>query len=86
MFDIHQKMDGAQETELSTGKLGTTGRGIGPTYCEKMNRTGVRACDLADFQLVETKYRRIVAHAVRLFPNLEEFSQEANIQKELKRY
>jgi adenylosuccinate synthase len=86
VFDIHQKMDGAQETELSTGKLGTTGRGIGPTYCEKMNRTGVRACDLADFQLVETKYRRIVAHAVRLFPILEEFSQEANIQKELKRY
>lgn len=40
VFDLHQKVDQARESELAQtgGKLGTTGRGIGPAYQEKMNR------------------------------------------------
>jgi adenylosuccinate synthase len=38
VFDFHQLIDGLSETERGDTKIGTTRRGIGPTYCEKMNR------------------------------------------------
>ena len=46
---MHQLVDGAGESELGTKKIGTTKRGIGPTYAEKMNRSGIRCGDLLHF-------------------------------------
>merc|ERR1712013_624768 len=52
VFDFHQAVDGMQESNreglANTTKLGTTKKGIGPTYASKMNRTGVRVADLID--------------------------------------
>merc|ERR1712130_332734 len=52
VFDFHQAVDGMQESNreglANTTKLGTTKKGIGPTYASKMNRTGVRLADLMD--------------------------------------
>ena len=42
----HRLLDGAQETALGGGRIGTTGRGIGPAYTDKAARTGLRAGDL----------------------------------------
>lgn len=53
VFDFHQRIDGLQEAEkANTGKsLGTTRKGIGPTYASKANRTGIRVGDLiGDFK------------------------------------
>ena len=52
VFDLHQDLDGLQETVREglkgTTKIGTTRKGIGPTYASKMIRNGVRVADLLD--------------------------------------
>jgi adenylosuccinate synthase len=42
----HRALDRARETAKGKGKIGTTGRGIGPTYCDKASRVGLRTGDL----------------------------------------
>ena len=48
VLDVHQEMDGLLEQEKAKTKtsLGTTKKGIGPTYAAKSARTGLRVCDL----------------------------------------
>ena len=47
VFQYHREIDGAKEASLQTGKkIGTTKRGIGPAYCDKMERTGLRMGDV----------------------------------------
>ncbi len=47
VFPYHKALDAGLEDKLQTGKkIGTTKRGIGPTYCDKVNRTGLRMGDL----------------------------------------
>ena len=47
-------------------RIGTTGRGIGPTYVDKIGRVGVRVCDLYDADTLATQVRRGVETTVRL--------------------
>ncbi len=49
----HQALDLANEELLADNKIGTTGRGIGPAYADKMLRRGIRANSLADSVLFE---------------------------------
>lgn len=42
VFDFHQIADGLKERELSKSNIGTTGKGIGPTYSTKASRSGIR--------------------------------------------
>lgn len=51
--------DGLEEVELGKGQIGTTKKGIGPTYSTKMSRSGVRICDLFDPAALEEKVRRL---------------------------
>jgi adenylosuccinate synthase len=44
----HRMIDQAAEERRGTYKIGTTGRGIGPTYADKSERTGIRVLDLMD--------------------------------------
>jgi adenylosuccinate synthase len=44
----HRMIDQASEERRGTHKIGTTGRGIGPTYADKSERTGIRILDLMD--------------------------------------
>ena len=48
VLPFHKFLDGAHEQALGSKNLGTTKRGIGPTYMDKMNRTGVRIQDMLD--------------------------------------
>ena len=50
-------MDQATERYLGDRQLGTTGRGIGPTYADKMNRVGLRVQDLFDESILRQKVR-----------------------------
>ena len=46
IFPYHVEMDKLLELNRGNGKIGTTARGIGPTYCDKFERTGIRMRDL----------------------------------------
>ena len=57
LLDYHKKLDQAKETKLGSAKIGTTGRGIGPAYEDKIARQGVRAGDLMNPDRAERKIR-----------------------------
>jgi len=82
VFDFHQKVDGFQERDKGQKSLGTTKKGIGPTYSTKANRIGIRMADLmSDFSLFEEKYRSLAGSFQSQFSDL-----EINVEEELARY
>ncbi len=56
ILPVHGELDRAREDQTSVAKIGTTGRGIGPAYEDKVGRRAIRVADLAD---PETRARRI---------------------------
>ena len=62
ILPIHRDLDSAREAAAGAGKIGTTGRGIGPAYEDKVGRRAVRVADLADPVALETKIARLLAH------------------------
>jgi len=57
IFPYHILLDKAREEKLGSRKIGTTARGIGPCYEDKIARTGIRACDLIRPKALEEKLR-----------------------------
>lgn len=55
ILPIHQRLDNAMEEARGNAKIGTTGRGIGPAYEDKVARHGIRVCDLRDKDLLKSK-------------------------------
>lgn len=55
IFPYHKMLDMAQEKKMEVGRIGTTCRGIGPCYVDKMNRRGIRIGDLLNRQVFEEK-------------------------------
>jgi len=62
ILPIHGAVDRAREEALGTLKIGTTGRGIGPAYEDKVARRAIRLCDLADPQVLEEKLDKLLFH------------------------
>lgn len=62
ILPIHQKLDVAAEALRGENKIGTTGRGIGPAYEDKVGRRAIRFCDLHDVKLLEQKIDDMLAH------------------------
>ncbi len=62
IMPYHQQLDALQERHLGKAKLGTTKRGIGPTYADKATRMGVRVQDLLDEQIFREKLRASLSH------------------------
>jgi adenylosuccinate synthase len=61
ILPIHRDLDQAREA-AATNKIGTTGRGIGPAYEDKVGRRAIRVADLADREALEAKIDRLLAH------------------------
>ena len=59
--DYNRTMDKVAERFLGSRKIGTTGRGIGPTYADKMNRLGIRVQDLFDEKILRQKVEAALA-------------------------
>lgn len=57
----HVALDGARERKLGRLQIGTTRRGIGPTYADKATRIGIRVQDLLDPKILREKIRLAVA-------------------------
>jgi len=53
--EYHRTLDKVTERFLGSRRIGTTGRGIGPTYGDKMNRLGIRVQDLFDDKILQQK-------------------------------
>ncbi|MEQ8257327.1 MAG: adenylosuccinate synthase, partial [Roseovarius confluentis] len=63
ILPIHGELDRAREEAASKGtKIGTTGRGIGPAYEDKVGRRSVRVADLADDATLEARVDRALQH------------------------
>ena len=55
VFPYHKVMDALTERAKGSNKVGTTNKGIGPCYMDKMARTGIRCCDMLDPELFRRK-------------------------------
>ncbi|MCI5049064.1 MAG: adenylosuccinate synthase [Rickettsiales bacterium] len=62
ILPIHPQLDAAAEALRGNEKIGTTGRGIGPAYEDKIARRAVRVCDLEDTDLLEQKIKNMLTH------------------------
>jgi adenylosuccinate synthase len=62
ILPLHQELDVAREAASGKGAIGTTGRGIGPAYEDKVGRRAIRLMDLADLQMLNGKIERLLAH------------------------
>jgi adenylosuccinate synthase len=70
ILPVHQAADKAFEAARGKGQIGTTGRGIGPAYEDKVSRRGLRVCDLEHPELVREKLERMMIHYNALLKGL----------------
>ncbi|HEY3697249.1 adenylosuccinate synthase [Phenylobacterium sp.] len=61
ILPVHKDLDQAREAAAAQ-KIGTTGRGIGPAYEDKVGRRAIRVADLADPEALAAKIDRLLAH------------------------
>ncbi|MEE2953149.1 Adenylosuccinate synthetase [Fulvimarina manganoxydans] len=63
ILSIHRELDAARENAAAAGtKIGTTGRGIGPAYEDKVGRRAIRVMDLAHPESLPERIERLLAH------------------------
>ena len=62
ILPFHRDLDGLREDASGAGKIGTTRRGIGPAYEDKVGRRAIRVCDLAHLGALEPQLDRLLAH------------------------
>ncbi|KGE12429.1 adenylosuccinate synthase [Sphingobacterium deserti] len=80
ILPTHQLLDAASESKMGAGKIGSTLKGIGPTYMDKTGRNGLRVGDttLADFQeryeKLKAKHLEILSH----YGEVPDFSEKEN--------
>jgi adenylosuccinate synthase len=79
ILPIHGELDRARESQNAVAKIGTTGRGIGPAYEDKVGRRSIRVADLADAPTLDTRIGRLLTHhnALRAGLGLEPVDAEA---------
>ena len=62
ILPLHRELDQLREAAAGAGKIGTTGRGIGPAYEDKVGRRAIRVQDLKNLNTLEPKVDRILVH------------------------
>ncbi|AFK52760.1 adenylosuccinate synthetase [Tistrella mobilis KA081020-065] len=84
ILPLHGVVDRAREAARGGNKIGTTGRGIGPAYEDKVARRAIRLCDLTDRDLLATKLDDLLLHHNALLTGLgaeERFSRDEVMAK-----
>lgn len=82
VFDFHQSVDGLEEQGKGKDMIGTTKKGIGPTYACKAARSGVRVADLVyDFNVFTLKFTQLAESYMKRYPQL-----VVDVAQELERY
>ena len=62
ILPLHQDLDKLREEAAGASKIGTTGRGIGPAYEDKVGRRTIRVADLGDEETLDARLDRLLAH------------------------
>lgn len=86
VFDFHKRLDGLSEKAKGDAKVGTTNKGIGPTYMDKMERTGLRMCDMEDDDIFTAKLGALIDKKNQIITKVyeaEAIDKEATIAKYL---
>lgn len=95
VLPYHLKLDEVEEKRRGNNKIGTTKKGIGPTYVDKYKRCGIRVADLLDEELFKKKLKQNLDEKNELFEKIygvegfsvdEIFDEYFAIGKELKKY
>jgi adenylosuccinate synthase len=83
ILPFHGELDRAREGQNSVAKIGTTGRGIGPAYEDKVGRRVIRVADLADAATLSLRVDRALVHhnALRAGLGLEPVDRDALIAR-----
>jgi adenylosuccinate synthase len=78
LLSLHQELDGIRESASAGTRIGTTRRGIGPAYEDKVGRRAIRLMDLADLPKLNGKIDRLLAHhnALRRGQGIEEIGRD----------
>jgi adenylosuccinate synthase len=77
ILPLHSALDKAREEARGAAKIGTTGRGIGPAYEDKVGRRAIRVCDLADLSTLPAKIDNVLVHHNALLRGLGALEVEA---------
>lgn len=62
ILPLHRDLEAIRESATSTSRIGTTKRGIGPAYEDKVGRRAIRLMDLAELDAIGPKIERLLAH------------------------
>ena len=83
ILPLHGALDRARETARGEQKIGTTGRGIGPAYEDKVARRAIRVCDLAEPETLADKLDDLLLHHNTLLKGLgaETFEKQALLDR-----
>ena len=83
ILPLHGAIDRAREAARGDSKIGTTGRGIGPAYEDKVARRAIRACDLAEPETLSAKLDELLLHHNTLLRGLgaETFEKQALLDR-----
>src|SRR6267142_2078847 len=86
ILSLHQELDAIRESSNALTRVGTTRRGIGPAYEDKVGRRAIRVMDLADLPSLDRKIERLLSHhnALRRGLGLDEIAV-ATVRDELTR-
>jgi adenylosuccinate synthase len=91
LFDYHKIIDGMQEEMKGKQKVGTTKRGIGPCYTDKVRRNGIRVHELLDFDKFEKKYRSNLEMFKKMYGDFEynadeELAKHREFTRQIEKY
>ncbi len=76
ILPLHGRVDRAREVARGASRIGTTGRGIGPAYEDKVGRRAVRVCDLADPAALAERLDGLLLHHNALLAGLGEETED----------
>jgi adenylosuccinate synthase len=62
ILPLHKELDALRENAAGSAKIGTTGRGIGPAYEDKVGRRAIRIADIFDEATLKERIKRLLAH------------------------
>lgn len=70
VFPYHREIDRLAEEARGAEKIGTTVKGIGPCYMDKVERSGIRICDFIDEEIFEPMFRRQIEHKNKIITEI----------------
>jgi adenylosuccinate synthase len=80
-LDLHTKVDGLEEVELGKANIGTTGKGIGPTYSTKATRSGIHVADIFNKERFDGKLRHLASGFKKRYGDLLQYDAEEEIAR-----